>query len=336
MATITKRGKKYQAKVRRRGHPCQTETFDTRAKALAWSRMIESEMDRGVFQSRALAEQTTFGEILARYLEAETPKKEGAEAESYLIKALLRDPISQYSMSKLTTPVLAVYRNRRLKSVGSGTVNRELNLISAVISVAMAEYEISLPENPVSKLRRPKNPNPVKRRISPEEMELLLSELEAVERDSRGRFQKGTRNPWLKPFFILAIETGARRSDLLRLEWDMIDLSRQIADLDKSKNGEGRVIALSKTAVRELAKLPRQDHRVFPLTKDAVKCAWRRVKKRLNLKIRFHDTRHEATSRLFEKGLNHVEVASITGHKDLRSLRRYTHTDAERIAQKLG
>ena len=52
--------------------------------------------------------------------------------------------------------------------------------------------------------------------------------------------------------------------------------------------------------------------------------------------LRFHDLRHEATTRLFEKGLNIMEVASITGHKDLRMLRRYTHLKAEDLAKKLG
>ncbi|MGB5614379.1 MAG: tyrosine-type recombinase/integrase [Sedimenticolaceae bacterium] len=52
--------------------------------------------------------------------------------------------------------------------------------------------------------------------------------------------------------------------------------------------------------------------------------------------LRFHDLRHEATTRLFEKGLNIMEVASITGHKDLHMLRRYTHLKAEDLARKLG
>ena len=52
--------------------------------------------------------------------------------------------------------------------------------------------------------------------------------------------------------------------------------------------------------------------------------------------FRWHDLRHEATSRLFEKGLNPVEVATITGHKDPRMLMRYTHLRAEDLARKLG
>ena len=52
--------------------------------------------------------------------------------------------------------------------------------------------------------------------------------------------------------------------------------------------------------------------------------------------LHFHDLRHEATSRLFEKGLNPVEVATITGHKDTRMLMRYTHLRAEDLVGRLG
>jgi integrase len=77
---------------------------------------------------------------------------------------------------------------------------------------------------------------------------------------------------------------------------------------------------------------------VFPgLTAEAVKRAFIRAMHRAGIEnLRFHDLRHEATSRLFERGLNIMEVASITGHKDLRMLRRYTHLRAEDLAKKLG
>lgn len=336
MATIVKRGTTFQAKIRRHGYPLQTASFDTRAQAEAWARMIESEMDRGIFVNRYLAEQTLFSYVLTRYRDEVTPQKAGAEAECYKIAALLQDRISQYSMAALSSQVVADYRDRRLKKVSPSTVNRELNLIGAVITAAIKDYGIPMSANPVSMIRRPKNPPPRARRITPEEEQALLEALEAVDRDDRGRFQSGPRNPWMKSFFILALETGARRSDLLRLRWSHVDLTRRIASLNTSKNGTGRVLPLSTRAVEQLTALPRVDDRVFPVTADSVKKAWQRAKRRAKLNLRLHDARHEATSRLFEKGLNVMEVASITGHKDLRMLRRYTHIDAERLAAKLG
>ena len=111
------------------------------------------------------------------------------------------------------------------------------------------------------------------------------------------------------------------------------------AHLPDTKNGEARSVPLSSTAIQTLRALPRSLHgQVFPgLTTEAVKRAFARAVRRAGIEdLRFHDLRHEATSRLFERGLNIMEVASITGHKDLRMLRRYTHLKAEDLARKLG
>jgi integrase len=91
--------------------------------------------------------------------------------------------------------------------------------------------------------------------------------------------------------------------------------------------------------VEVLRALPRSLHgQVFPgLTTEAVKRAFARATRRAGIEdLHFHDLRHEATTRLFELGLNIMEVATITGHKDLRMLRRYTHLKAEELAKKLG
>jgi integrase len=141
------------------------------------------------------------------------------------------------------------------------------------------------------------------------------------------------------PIVQLALETAMRQGELIRLHWEHIDLNRRTAHLPDTKNGEARTVPLSTTAVRVLRTLPRGLHGpVFlGLTTEAVKRAYIRAVRRAGIEnLRFHDLRHEATTRLFEKGLNIMEVASITGHKDLRMLRRYTHLKAEDLARKLG
>ena len=77
--------------------------------------------------------------------------------------------------------------------------------------------------------------------------------------------------------------------------------------------------------------------KVYPLSPVALRGLWNSVCRRAGfIDLRFHDLRHEATSRFFEKGLNVMEVAAITGQKDLRMLQRYTHLRAEDLAKKLG
>ncbi len=129
-----------------------------------------------------------------------------------------------------------------------------------------------------------------------------------------------------------------RRGELLKLKWEDIDLEKQVAHLEMTKNGSKRDVPLSKRAKEILSGMPHCiNGRVFPLTEDSVKGLWSRLSKRTGIyDLRFHDLRHEATSRLFEKGLNIMEVSAITGHKDLRMLKRYTHLRAEDLAKKLG
>ena len=147
------------------------------------------------------------------------------------------------------------------------------------------------------------------------------------------------RNYWLLPLVQLALETAMRQGELLRLRWEHIDLNHRTAHLPDTKNGEARTVPLSSTPVAVLRTLPRALHGdIFPsVTTEAVKRSYMRATRRAGIvDLRFHDLRHEATTRLFEKGLNIMEVASITGHKDLRMLRRYTHLKAEDLARKLG
>jgi integrase len=115
-------------------------------------------------------------------------------------------------------------------------------------------------------------------------------------------------------------------------------LDARTAFLPETKNGESRAVPLSSRAAAVLESLPRTDDpRVFKTTTQAVKLAWKRACKRAGIKdLHFHDLRHEAASRLAEKLPNLIELAAVTGHKDLRMLKRYFHPRASDLAKKLG
>lgn len=105
-----------------------------------------------------------------------------------------------------------------------------------------------------------------------------------------------------------------------------------------TKNGDSRTVPLSVKAVGVLRSLPKHMRgQVFPISLIGVRGVLRRTTEKLAIGgFSFHDLRHEATSRFFEKGLNVMEVAAITGHKDLRMFQRYTDLRAEDLARKLG
>ncbi|MCE5361529.1 MAG: site-specific integrase, partial [Acidithiobacillus sp.] len=164
------------------------------------------------------------------------------------------------------------------------------------------------------------------------------------------------QNPWLLPVVRFAIETAMRAGEILQtkgtadeetrarpvqttgLLWKNVDLNRRTAHLPETKNGSARTVPLSSVAVEVLRGLPRSmDGRVFGTTYEAIHLSFVRACRRAGIEdLRFHDLRHEATSRLFEKGFNPMEVSSITGHKTLQMLKRYTHLRAEDLAKRLG
>lgn len=339
MATITKRGQYYQVKIRRRGFPQISRSFDTAKQAQAWARKYEADMDRGAFEDPTKARKVTLAKVLKDYVVDVAPTKKGYAAEQSRVRVLLRDPIAQFSLGHITSEQIKQYIKRRMAVVCGSTVNRELALLSRVFTYARADCGIPLPHNPLKGVTRPKNNAARDRRLLPGEEERLVAELSvAPERDERGRFVQGRRNIWLLPLVLLALETAMRRSELLAIRWQDVDLERRAIRLRTSKNGSGRAVPLSTTAVRILQDLPRSiDGRVFPISINAVKCIWPRVVEAAGLvDFHFHDLRHEATTRLFEKGLQVMEVATITGHKDLRMLMRYTHLFPSDLARKLG
>lgn len=338
MATFRKKADhQWHVQIRKKGFPKQTRTFKTRAEGEKWARSIENEFDRGLTIDRSEAEKNTLLQLLERYLTEITPAKKGAATEAIRIRKLMKDSIAQHKAASLSGRALAEYRDRRLKQVSGSTVNRELNVISHVITVARKEWGIHI-ENPVSMIRRPKDNKSRERRLVGDEEERLLAALDDSPRNEKGQLTSGSRNPWVKPIVQFAIETGMRRSEILSLSWADIDLENHAALLHDTKNGSSREVPLSSRARKLLKTLPRSiDGRVFPTTADAVKKVFERACARAGIEnFHFHDLRHEATSRLATRLDNVLELSAVTGHKDLRMLKRYFHPKTKDISRKLG
>jgi len=195
-------------------------------------------MDRGVFVSRVVAEQTSFGDIIWRYLQTITPSKRGSKEETIRLTATLRHKITKLSMANLTPQAIADYRDDRLLTCQANTVIRDLAVLSSIINHARREWGIGI-QNPVEMIRKPNMPPGRDRILSKEEEVLLLSELQPKDR----------RNPIMLPLVVIAIETAMRRSEILNLRWENVDLLRRVLFLPITKNGHSRYVPLSIRAV---------------------------------------------------------------------------------------
>lgn len=327
MASIRKRGNNWQVRVTRKGYPPETRTFSNRIDAERWGRSIESEIDKGSYSSRTAAEQVTLAEVIDRYITEVSPRKRGGADEVIRLRAMKRHRFTKFNMAALSAKVVAEYRDERLKTCKASTVVRDLGMLSSMINHCRREWGIAI-TNPVSQIRKPSMPPGRDRVLSTEEKSRLLAALAPT----------GRRNPYVRPLAMLALETAMRRSELLGLRWENIDLTKQVAFLPLTKNGTDRNVPLSTAAVAILRAMPRSlDGRVFPINVAAMEAAFLRGVRRAGLHgLHFHDLRHTATTHLAEKLANILELSAVTGHKELRMLKRYYHPRAEDIARKLG
>lgn len=315
----------YRVKIRRKGYPAVSKNFEKKTHAQRWATQVEAEMAKGIFVSTDEAETTTMAELFDLYAREVVPTKKSHADIKYRVKRL-KNSLGHLTVAALTSMAIKKFRDDRLLQVKDPTVRKELGVLRSVITYAQKELEIHLPMgNPMRMVTMPSKGNERDRRLLPGEEQRLLSAAD----------QYGGYIPHL---IRLALETGMRRGEMVELCWENVDFTRRTATLENTKNGDRRIVPLSTAAHGVLRSMPRHiTGRVFPIRGNSVTQAFSRVRRNAKIQnLRFHDLRHEATSRLFELGLSIMEVSAITGHKDLAMLKRYTHLRAEDLAKKLG
>ena len=309
MATFRKRSSLWQAQVRSRKHGSISKSFHLKSDAQAWAREQESLMQSGQW-SKDHNKSTTVGDLLCTYKELVTPNKRSHQSELRRLTRLTNDPISLLRLNEITPADIATFRDRRLKD-GNRTTEYDLVLLRHAWNISLNEWDWKLPANPVQKVRLPKPSPHRERRLRQGEYELLKTNCEG-------------RVWYLWPMIELAIETGMRRGELLSLRWQNIHLESNRLILNSTKNGKARIVPLTAKGKAVLGQVNQCNDRVFPVTDVAIRQAWERLRASCNITdLTFHDLRHEAISRLFEKGLNVPEVATISGHKTPSQLFRY-------------
>jgi hypothetical protein len=120
MATIRKRGTKWQVQIRRHGFPSIARSFSKKSDAAEWARHWEAKADRNELPANTkILDSISLGDLVQRYRNEVVPKKRGAEIETIILNAFLRDPICRKKLSALTTADFAAYRDRRLGEIRS-------------------------------------------------------------------------------------------------------------------------------------------------------------------------------------------------------------------------
>jgi integrase len=347
--TTGKGERRWKAIVRRKGFPPRYATFTTKRDAERWALAFEGQVAQTRHLPMLEAERHTLADLLDRY-EPELSEKRKKAVAAHL--AWWRAAVGSKRLSDLTSALIREHRDRlqrepytrsaerksvtltkRRKATNPrdlrrtpATVNRYVETLSKMLSVAVGQYEW-MADNPCARIPDLKEPRGRVRFLSDDERAALLAACEA-------------EGPDLYALVVTALCTGARAGELTGLRWPDVDLNRKRATLHKTKNDERRALSLTGPALAALqarSKVRRIDtDLVFPQPGPAAPgtevkpydyakafrdaCATAGIKD-----FRFHDLRHSAASYLAMNGATIPELAAVLGHRTLQMVQRYSH-----------
>ena len=334
MANIEKRTSQsgefsYRAKIRLKGYPAESATFERLTDAKRWVQATEASMREGRYFKTSEAKKHTLSELVDRYIKTVLPRKPKSQVlqTAQLIK--WKEEIGSYTIADVTPALLISCRdkmqNEPLNEKGRyrtpATLNRYMAALSHAFTIAIKEWNW-LETNPTLKIDKLKEPRGRVRFLSDEERQRLLDVC------------KKSESKYLYKIVVLALSTGARRNEIIKLDWKDLDLNRAVITLHDTKNNERRILPLRGHAMdlmKEHAKV-RNLHCHYVFTSDNeckpidIRTAWETALKKANIEdFRFHDLRHSAASYLAMNGASLAEIAEVLGHKTLQMVKRYAH-----------
>lgn len=306
-------------------------TFDTEAEGDAYAERAEALLAKGIIPVEMLSGRVkTLGDLCTRYEEA-VPM---VRSEANLLPTI-RNLVGSVRIEKLTYSWVEAWVDQ-FKSTGRApsTISKRVSGLARVVDWAMRRNMVSFEKNPLRMLPRGYCSNGLdrnkvwegerNRRLEPGEEEAI---------------RKVLKGPWEPLLFDIALETAMRLSEIFTLRCSDIDLKQRTIFLHRSKNGSRRQIPISSVLLKLLEAQDLTQEYLFHewwqggtdtqrdvVSKRITHAFARRFKAAGCPDFHFHDTRHEATSRLYERtNLTDLQVASITGHKGFRMLQRYAN-----------
>lgn len=319
----------YRAKIRIKGSPTQSATFERISDAKKWVQSTEAAIKEGRHFKTTEAKRHTLAELIDRYARDVLPQKKGAKLQGQQL-GWWKAAIGSYALADVTPSLLAEYRDKlagevtvRRKLRSPASVNRYIAALSHAFTIAVKEWGW-MEDSPMRKVTKPREPRGRVRFLSDEERVRLLKSC------------KESSNPYLYPVVVLALSTGMRSGEIMGLTWDNVDLNRGRAILHETKNGERRAVALTGHALellKELGKVRRIDSNLLFPAKETkttkpidIRKPWETAVQKAELHdFHFHDLRHSAASYLAMNGASLAEIAEVLGHKTLQMVKRYAH-----------
>lgn len=335
MASYAKRAGGWRVQVAIQGVR-DSRVMSTKAEAIAWATAREAEIRAG--KATGIQAGRTVGDAFDRYEKEVSATKRGQRFEQLRLAAIGRwqihgRPFREMRLVDATSEVIGKWRDHRLSAdkVSGSTVNRELNLLSNIFTVATKEWKW-ISASPTTDVRRPKESEARDRLYTDDEIERVCL---ALGFDLGNEQQATTVSQRVAVAFLFAVETAMRAGEICGLL--PRDVVGRVATLTETKNGTKRKVPLSKRAIDllDLLPAPAEGATIFGITTKSLDTLFRKAKTRAQVDdATFHDTRHLAITRLAKK-LHVLDLARMVGHRDLKQLQVYYNETAEEMAARL-
>lgn len=303
-----------------KGFPPQRATFKRLTDAKRWAQATEAAIREGRYFKTTEARRHTLSEAIQRYRESVLPTKKDRRKQAAQLN-WWDEKLGYYTLADVTPALIGEARDELLKNKAPATVVRYLAAISHVFTIAVIEWGW-IENNPVKKVRKPKEPRGRVRFLSEDERDRLL------------QASKHSETSFLHLIIVLALSTGMRQGEILNIRWPDVDLDKGSLVLHETKNGERRVVPLAGYAlglIKGYSKVRRLDtDLLFPGRKPDkpifIRTPWLKAVKEAGIEdFRFHDLRHSAASYMLMSGASLGEIAELLGHKTLQMVKRYSH-----------
>ena len=295
----------------------------SRADALKVLQIKVADAFRGKYGFKKDEKKIKFTDFAAAYVEnyAKVNKRSWKDDVS-AINAFKRY-FKRFDLHEIGVLDIEKFKSGRLtEGVSRARINRNLMVLKKMFSLAVDWGYLK--ENPAKRVKRFPENSLKERILTREEEKSLLSACASH----------------LQQVVLVALNTGMRRSEILSLRWDQVDLGKETIRVERTKSGRPRFIPINSLLLSVLDTLRRQNGQsefVFPDSKTEkpiknVKTSFKAACKKAQIKgLRFHDLRHTAASRMVEAGIDLVTVSKILGHSTIQMTMRYAHPTPENM-----
>jgi len=327
-------------------------SLKTRDKVIARQRVAKLELDRHEAALFGKEPSRSFRELMVIYLEAKQESR-GFTRLKDAAKPLL-EYFGDSDITQLKESHVEQYATWRLKSVSSGTVRREVGMLSAAFNHAKKKHHWRI-DNPCIGADKPKEPKGRVRFITRLEAQRLVQAARCP-LDAKGHpLPDQYKSPVLPDFIELALNTGCRKQELLGLKWEDVDFSTRLLRLAKTKGGEWQTVPITDEARAVLIRRMRSRDEVCPGGSyvffhetprpgvdigDQVldlKKSFRAACERAAIKdFRIHDLRHTFASWLVAEGVSLFEVSKLLRHSSIKMSERYAHLAPDHLHKAVG